>query len=270
LRTTIALLVVLGFVSGALAAPPEGMVLVPEGTLRMGSDEGADESPVHEVRVKAFHMDIHEVRNAEFEKFLAAGGYDKKELWSDEGWAWRQKAGHEAPESWERRKKDLGDAFPSHPVTGVCFWEAEAYARFVGKRLPTESEWEWAARGKDGRKYSWGEDEEAGGPAGAPETRTRPAGSNVKDRTPEGVLDLGGNVAEWTASWYDAYPGSELESRYFGERYRVIRGGSWRWPSAFKRRGAWRGYWRNGKPDSRSSFVGIRLVKDVPEEKPEK
>jgi formylglycine-generating enzyme required for sulfatase activity len=256
-----------------LAAPvPEGMVLVPAGPFTMGSDidpeekrpkVAQDETPTHQVTVPAFLMDRHEVTNGEFEKFMKAGGYAKKDLWSKDGWTWREANAITGPKDFKARKTALGDAFTKHPVVGVSYWEAEAYARFAGKRLPTEVEWEKAARGKGGRTYPWGEKPEAGGPVGDPTTKTYAVGTNAKDRSANGVMDLGGNVAEWTSSWFAAYPESKHESPHHGKTYRVVRGGSWRFETAIKRRGAWRGYWRYGKPDARIPFIGIRLVKDV-------
>jgi iron(II)-dependent oxidoreductase len=260
MRTTIGIAILTGLT--ALAAAGEG-TLVPAGPFRMGSNRVPDETPTHTVDVPAFRMDVTEVRNADYAKFIAAKGYAEKKWWSEAGWTWREKEGVTAPAGWEERKKELAEAFDDHPVVGVSYHEAEAYARFAGKRLPTEAEWEKAARGATGRTWPWGEEETGGGPVGAAKTNTRPVGTNPKDKSAYGILDLGGNVAEWTSSWYGPYPGTEHESRHHGETYRVIRGGSWRFETPAKRRGAWRGYWRYGEPTARLPFVGIRLVEDV-------
>jgi iron(II)-dependent oxidoreductase len=272
-RRPILLALLLALPAAVLAVPaPEGMVLVPAGPFTMGSDidpedkrpkVSRDETPAHEVKLPAFLMDRHEVTNGAYEVFMKAGGYAKKDLWSKDGWAWRESNGVAEPKDWKARRTALGEAFAKHPVVGVSYHEAEAYARFVGKRLPTEQEWEKAARGKGARVWPWGDDAESGGRPGDATTKTYPVGGNPKDVSAHGIRDLGGNVAEWTSSWFAAYPGSEHESPHHGKTYRVIRGGSWRFETAAKRRGAWRGYWRYGKPDARIPFVGIRLVKDV-------
>jgi len=247
-----------------LAAAPGGMVTVPSGSFRMGGEVAPEEKPVHSVTLPAFHMDRFEVTNAQFEKFIAAKGYATEKLWSKEGWAWRTDKEISAPHDWAERKKTLGAAFGDHPVVGVSYYEAEAYARFAKKRLPTEIEWEKAARGTAGRTYPWGDEANEGGPVGGGgKARTYRVGSNAKDESPYGVKDLGSNVAEWTSSWYGPYPGSDHEDPNHGKKYRVIRGGSWRYDVAEKRRGAWRGYFRYGKPTTRAPFIGIRLVSEV-------
>ncbi len=247
----------------ALAAAPDGMVTVPAGPFRMGAELAPEEKPVHSVKIPTFHMDRYEVTNAQYEKFIAAKGYATEKLWSKDGWAWRTKHEITEPLDWAGRKKILGDAFGKHPVVGVSFYEAQAFARFSKKRLPTEIQWEKAARGALERVYPWGDDATKGGPVGGGgKDRTYPVGSNARDKSPYGVMDLGSNVAEWTVSWYAPYPGSDHEDRNHGKKFRVVRGGSWRFDVPEKRRCAWRGYYRYGRPDRRAPFIGIRLVSD--------
>ena len=260
-------------------ASTAGMVLIPAGEFLMGSDEGEEptnESPAHRVKLGAFWIDRYEVTNGRYAKFVDAGGYGKKEYWSEAGWAWREKTDRKLPEFWGSRKSLLGDDFDSHPVVGVTWFEAEAFARFEGKRLPTEAEWERAARGTDGRIYPWGGNlakavtEELRSQRG-----TAPVGSNPADISPDGLFDMGASVSEWTGSWFEGYPGTKFESRYWGEnarkRLRVARGGSWyeiargEKAAAEKCRTTFRVYRYN--PDSSRDFIGLRLALDGP--KPE-
>ena len=120
---------------------PEGMTYVPAGKFVMGRDamEGekpTEDTPRHEVVLKPYFIGLYEVSNREFARFLEAKGYEKKEHWSKEGWAWLEKAGRKAPFGWEQLGKELGAEFPSHPVVGVSWFEAEAYAGWAGRRLP--------------------------------------------------------------------------------------------------------------------------------------
>ncbi len=253
----------------------DGMVFVPGGGFRMGArpgDKPTNNSPEHVASVKSFWIDRYEVTNAEYGKFIVAKGYTKKEHWTEEGFAWVTSTERTLPDGWERRKELLGAKFGSHPVTGVSWFEADAFARFSGKRLPTEVEWERAARGVDGRKYPWGNDFKVGfrPPAAGDRTPTDPIGGNPSDVSPAGVFDMGASVSEWTSSWFAGYPGTKYQSRYWGEearsRLKVARGGSWRSVSRGEKTAAvqcrttyreiqWS--WRRGHP-----FIGFRLAMD--------
>jgi formylglycine-generating enzyme required for sulfatase activity len=202
-----------------------GMVLVPAGPFTMGADArdgrvgvqiGVDSVPRHEVNVKAFWIDRNEVTHEQYQPFVAATGrktpVDPK---FGDFYAWS------------------GDEFPpglaNHPVVYVDWTDADAYCRSIGKRLPTEAEWEKAARGTDGRTYPWGEGIEPDW-CNTKESEARwttPVGTMTHDESPYGVMDMCGNVSEWTDTWYQAYPGSTLERNAFGQEYKAVRGGSW-------------------------------------------
>jgi formylglycine-generating enzyme required for sulfatase activity len=187
-------------------------VAVPSGEFRMGSDDGArDESPVHRVRLtRGFRMYRTEVSNAQYRKFVDAAGADE-------------------PLSFGNPKFNT----PEQPALGLSWEEAAAYCKWAGGRLPTEAEWEFAARGEDGRKYPWGNS--------APtlllavfglehnDGATAAVGGRIKGASPYGVLDLSGNVPEWCSDWYADYsPGLQVDPKgpATGER-KVARGGSW-------------------------------------------
>ena len=158
------------------ASPPPGMVMVPAGKFRMGSDDRPLQAPAHEVMVDAFFIDTYPVTNEQFRAFALATGHKPKDQWEHLAGPGREK----------------------HPAVHVRWDEAAAYARWAGKRLPTEAEWEKAARGTDGRVYPWGNDIDLSrlNLAGRD---TTPVDAFPGGRSPYGVTDLAGNVFEWTA-----------------------------------------------------------------------
>jgi len=187
------------------------MIAIPAGEFTMGSNV-EDERPLHAVSVGAFQIDKLEVTNQEFERFVYETGYVTD----------AEKAGETSWRYYAQNK-------PNHPVVKVSWNDAKAYCEWQGKRLPTEAEWEKAARGTDGRAYPWGNQWDAGraNTKEAGKRGTTPVGSFPGGASPYGVMDMAGNVAEWTSDWFKAYPGSDFYSPYFGEKYRVIRGGGW-------------------------------------------
>jgi formylglycine-generating enzyme required for sulfatase activity len=227
----------------------QGMILIEGGTFRMGADYGMlDESPVHEVTVKSFWMDAREVTVAEFARFVEATSY-KTEA-EGFGWsgvfdanecAWRKVNGAD----WRHPEGGRMTPEANEPVTQVSWNDAEAYARWAGKRLPTEAEFEYAARGGlVGKKYAWGDELRPGGKPVAnwwqghfPEKNTSedgfasraPVGSFAPNTY--GLYDMAGNVWEWCADWYDDgyYAVSPRNDPQGAERgaERVMRGGSW-------------------------------------------
>jgi iron(II)-dependent oxidoreductase len=226
-------------------------VRIPAGPFPMGLDDVIaydNEKPVHEREVPEFEIDAFPVTNREYIRFIAEGGYTHREWWSEEGWAWREANKIEAPLSWQRdgqdgwRSREIGGARPvpaDHPVSCVSWFEAEAFARSVGRRLPTEAEWEkaasWDAAGGQKRRFPWGE--EPPGPARAQFDlhgwSTAPVTAHPAGRSAAGCWDMAGNVWEWTASPFTGYPGFRAfpydgySAVYLDGPYKVLKGGSW-------------------------------------------
>ncbi len=189
----------------------------------IGANPGAgfaydNEKPQHIVEVKPFRIGRTPVTNAAWTEFIARGGYKRSEWWSPEGWAWRTAEQASAPLTWtdDARQWQLGellDINPEEPVVHVSWFEADAFARSQGARLPTEFEWELAA--------NWD-------PSNMVKTTPNP---NVA--SPLGILGMIGNVWEWTSTRFHGYPGfvadpyREYSEQFFGDHYRVLRGGSW-------------------------------------------
>lgn len=175
------------------AEPPEGMALVPGGSFTMGADQGGepDEHPAHPVTLRAFYLDLTEVTNEAWSRCVAEGACPSPDASS------AQKNGFGA---------DARFRGPRQPVSSVSWDEARAYCARLGKRLPTEAEWERAARGADGRRYPWGNEEPTharavfGGIGVTGEVGAHPAGDG-----PYGHHDLAGNVWEWVEDVYDPY-----------------------------------------------------------------
>jgi gamma-glutamyl hercynylcysteine S-oxide synthase len=212
-------------------------VLIPAGPfLYQGGalDDGGLEAAPRTIHISAFRIDRFPVTVAAYAEFIAAGGYEDKKLWSKAGWSFRTRAGLEQPRFWG---DEAWAAYlkPNHPVVGVSAYEAEAYAAFRGARLPTEAEWEKAARGTDGRRYPWGDvwlDDACGsrtvGPRG-----TVPIGCFPKGRSPFGLYDVVGCVWQWCADVADEEaPVSDRDpfvdpDEYDDAEKRVTRGGGW-------------------------------------------
>jgi sulfatase modifying factor 1 len=264
----------------------DNMALIPGGTFRMGTDDGMPfESPVHDAAVKSFWIDEHEVTVGEFAKFVEATNYKtdaEKFGWSVvfdiESGEWMRVDGA----NWRRPEGGNADVRSDEPVVQVSWSDAAAYAKWAGKRLPTEAEWEFAARGGlVGKKYSWGDELRPGGKPVAnwwqgvfPEKNTGEDGfisrAKVASFPPNGygLYDVGGNVWEWCADWYsdDYYrnsPGDDPKGSNGGTE-RVIRGGSWMCAENFctNYRVAARS---QSAPDTGLNNLGFRCVRDVRE-----
>lgn len=196
----------------------------------------------HKVYLDAYYIDKHEVTNGNYAKFIDAGGYDIAELWTDEGWKWRQENDIKWPMWWtedETANYKGSPNYPDHPVTGISWHEATAYARWIGKRLPSEAQWEKAARGSNtDYVYPWGDAEPDCALANFCADKhkfcvgsTAAVGSIENGKSPYGVYDMAGNVWEWCRDVYmpDYYMVSPYKNPECtdGGVQRVLRGGSW-------------------------------------------
>lgn len=260
------------------------MVLVPGGKFQMGTEDGmAFEAPVHDVTVKKFWIDEHEVTVGQFAEFVAATNYvTEAERF---GWSvvfdlktgeWSRVDGA----NWRRPEGGESEVHSDEPVVQVSWADANAYAKWAGKRLPTEAEWEFAARGGlVGKKYSWGDELRPGGKSVAnwwqgvfPEKNTAEDGfierAKVKSFPPNGygIYDTTGNVWEWTADWYDEEyyrrsPSVDPKGPETGTE-KTIRGGSWMCAENFctNYRVAARSH---ASPDSGLNNLGFRCVRDA-------
>lgn len=188
---------------------PADMVVVTEGTFRMGSDERwPDEGPIHDMYLPTYFFDRYEVTNAQYQQFVQA-------------------TGRSAPRDWQGGQLPTGRE--KHPVSWVTWHDANEYCRWAGKRLPTDAEWEKAARGTDGRLFPWGNDFEASR-ANTPHSKrgtTTPVGTFPSGASPYGAHDVSGNVWEWTVSWYKPYAGNQRPTENYGMKYKILKGGSY-------------------------------------------
>jgi len=271
-----------GFDPPFRAAPPaspepgthSGLEFVPVagGEIEIGAGPGRfsydNERPPHVVTVAPFRIARTPVTNASWLAFAEGGGYERREWWTDEAWAWKEQEDITGPLHWARRPDGSWceltacgprDLDPDRPACHVSWFEAAAFARAHGARLPTEAEWETAATWTQG---SWPTDGEAH--VGQRAFETAPVGAVPQVAADSGALDLIGNVWEWTATEFDGYPGfeahpyREYSEVFFRRGYRVLRGGAW----ATQSRVATPTFRNWDLPQRRQIFAGVRLAID--------
>ncbi len=245
MKRLILLLLVVGSL-GACGEPIEqesDMVLIPAGPFTMGLEPNDDipsfvsdrtssknAQPQHEITLSAFYIDMHEVRYGEFLRFKPQARYTEGRF--------------------------------ANPMQGVSWFEADAYCLWSRKRLPTESEWEKAARGPEGNLYVWGNEFKREN-ANFGKT-VQPPAKQPQDLIKLGVYDLNGNVSEWTASWYQPYQGSSFKDPNFGKKYKVIRGGAInKREHGFLKEFALLPYRNFAPPKMRSWDTGFRCARSV-------
>lgn len=288
---------------------PEDMVLIPEGLFLMGSTEEdinklleldrnveagrfEVEVPQRKIYLSAYLIDKYPVTNAEYKKFIGSGGYEQRDFWSSAGWDYVL---HLKPLNSDVFSSVLyGD--DDCPVVNVTWFEAEAFAKYAGKRLPTEAEWEKAARGTGGRIYPWGDefDQTKLNCAEAKIEKTTPVTKYPQGLSEYGCFDMAGNVWEWTADWYDSKyyrcapdrdpqgPTKAEGKPFFGRpedvgasiyelepskagsstlsNCKVLRGGSYNGSGLIHIRCANRDY---DEPDYKNDTIGFRCAKNV-------
>jgi len=254
------------WISIYISVEHDDMVYIPAGKFIMGSDfkdANEDQKPAHAVYLDAYYIDRFEVTNQQYEEFILAGGYQRKEFWTEEGWEFMKRNNIKHPMGWGNPLFDE----PDQPVVGVSWYEAMAYAKWRGKRLPTEAEWEKAARGTDGRIYPWGNGMDFSKLMYFPGNgiTTLIIGSFKGGASPYGVMDMAGNVWEWCLDRYDKYYYSKSPVRNpkgpnEGD-YHVLRGGAWD-SIRIQLRCIYRYY---AKPDKRAYNIGFRCVRDAQE-----
>ncbi|MEO6393579.1 MAG: SUMF1/EgtB/PvdO family nonheme iron enzyme [Pyrinomonadaceae bacterium] len=258
------------------------MVMIPGGTFVQGATGGGfaydNESPAELVELPAFRIDRNLTTNAEYQEFIDAGGYQRAEYWSEAGWALREKENVTEPLYYIQRTSGYGIrlmfdddiSLPDHPISGISWYEAEAYARFRGKRLPTESEWEkaasWDPKTNEKRRFAWGNAEPTASRCNFNNGvwGTSPVGTHTVGESADGIQDMTGNVWEWTSTEFAGHPGfhpfpyPEYSQEWFDGDHRVLKGGSWATRAPILRT-SFRNFFRR---NFRIGFAGIRLAAD--------
>ncbi|MQA03360.1 MAG: ergothioneine biosynthesis protein EgtB [Streptosporangiales bacterium] len=264
-------------------AQPAAEVLVEGGPFTMGTSTDAwaydNERPAHTVDLPAFWLDTTPVSNEAYRHFVEDGGYDDRRWWTELGWDWRCRSGKRTPAFWVheggqllRRRFGRPEPLPmDEPVQHVCWYEADAYARWAGKRLPTETEWEkaasWDQHTGTKRRFPWGDQPGTDDTVNLGQRRYRPtpAGSFPLGASPYGAHQMLGDVWEWTSTEFTGHPGfcvfpyQEYSEVFFDGGYKVLRGGSWATDPT-----ACRATFRNWDlPIRRQIFAGFRCARDA-------
>ncbi len=237
------------------------MVFIPEGPAVIGTDKvespdfiqeaGArqeiiykDNTPARKIHLKGFYIDKYEIRNREYKLFC-------------------EKTGHPEPSFWKDRIFPEGKE--DNPVSNISWHSANRYCKWSGKRLPSEEEWEKAARGgAEGNLFPWGNEFDPN-KANFSSGKLLSVGMKQEDKSDYGVYDMAGNVMEWTSSWYESYPGSKYKSDDFGRKHKVMRGGEGLSKGHYTAIGiTLRSYIRlHAVPDAKGPDLGFRCVKDA-------
>jgi gamma-glutamyl hercynylcysteine S-oxide synthase len=267
--------------SGTAAVGDGGLELVeiPGGPFAMGAGPAGfaydNERPRHQRRVPTFRIGRTPITNATFLQFVEGGGYERREWWSDEGWSWKEEYDISRPGGWtadgrEWRVGRLEPLAPDQPVVHVSWFEADAFARAHGVRLPTEAEWEkaatWDQQTGTPRTFPWGEEPWSAARSNLDQTALGPLPVSAfpGGASPCGALGMLGDVWEWTASPFTGYPGfrahpyPEYSQVFFGTDYKVLRGGSW----ATRPRVATPTFRNWDFPIRRQIFAGFRIASD--------
>jgi iron(II)-dependent oxidoreductase len=270
----------------AASAASADWVAFPSASYAIGSAPSDEQQLVydnemneHEVHLESFEIATHPVSNAEFREWIELGGYERAEWWSAEGRAWLAESGAQMPLGWARDGNDFvetGFGSPreligSAPVCHVSWFEADAYARAHGARLPNEYEWEVAASydardvtGSPRRRNAWGDHAWTPGAANLDQLAFGTVASGASDHG-FGLIDIGGQVWEWTSSEFSAYPGfkpfayQDYSRPFFDSGYRVLRGGSW----ATRARTVDNRFRNWDLPQRRQIFAGLRIARSV-------
>ncbi len=248
----------------------EEMIQIPAGEFEQGNNSINaldNERPAHKVYLDTYWIDRYPVTCGQYRVFMEAGGYQNPRWWSKVGWQWLQIEQVTQPFYWWGNS-----TWDNHPVCGVNWYEAEAYSRFVGKRLPTEAEWEkaasWDARASRRRTYPWGDEK----PTAQTQncncdrliSRTTAVDAFPASQSAYGLYDTLGNVWEWMDSWFDGYDGFQsypyqgYSQVYFDQQHRVLKGGSWA-TRPWVLRSSFRNWYH---PSVRQIFAGFRCAAD--------
>ena len=258
------------------------MVRVDGGLVSIGTEDRVraydNERPRYQVDLAPYWIDRTPVTNGEYLTFMEDGGYQRRELWSEAGRSWLDESKADAPKywwredgGWLRRSMDrIEPPDPRSPVIHVCYHEAEAFARWAQKRLPTEMEWEaaaaWDPERHNSRAYPWGDTTSTEKDANLDQLGfdVAPVDTYARNVSPIGCYGMVGDVWEWTSSDFNGHPGfvafpyAEYSEVFFGTEYKVLRGGSWA-----TRPGAIRNTFRNWDyPIRRQIFSGFRCARD--------
>lgn len=256
---------------------PGQMTYIPAGSFLMGNSNVGDDAtyylaaelPQHSVTLSGYYIGKYEVTRGQYRAFMNAGGYSTQSYWSAAGWSWRVSKSRTQPYYWDAVQNwgSIPGTFTqtdNHPVVGVTYYEAEAFCNWAGGHLPTEAQWERAARwtGTHANVYPWGDvwDQQKCNNLDDslyPGYQTAPVGSYPSGVSPSGCQDMAGNAAEWCQDWYKSYPGSSSPFD-FTNFWRVVRGLSWA-DNARSSRCAFRSAGAGG-PGSYSYVIGFRLA----------